>query len=41
MSVTDPVTCGFVKIFCYELFTSTKESRELRMEIANTTNVRL
>ena len=25
MSVIDPVTCGFVKIFCYELFTSTKK----------------
>ena len=25
MSVTDPVTCGFVKVFCYELFTSTKK----------------
>ena len=25
MSVIDPVTCRFLKIFCYELFTSTKK----------------
>ena len=25
ISVIDPVTCGFVKIFCYELYTSTKK----------------
>ena len=25
MSVIDPVTCPFVKIFCYELFTSTEK----------------
>ena len=25
MSVIDPVTCRFLEIFCYELFTSTKK----------------
>ena len=25
MSVVDPATCGFVNLFCYELFTSTKK----------------
>ena len=25
MSIIDPVTCGFVKIYCYNLFTSVKK----------------
>ena len=26
MSIIDPLTCGFVKVFCYNLFTQTKNN---------------
>ena len=26
MSITNPLTCGFVKVFCYNLFTQTKNN---------------